>query len=80
MPVFLLTDIRCYCKTKNGGRGKNEVICEEKRLGVVNTTKCESNEGCTGPTNWNDGTRYQPGLPMTTQLCQKGKYYLGCNK
>ena len=65
------SEIKCYCENRNGGFGNNTIICEDEG-GIVNTTTCESDEGCTGPSKRDNGALYYPFLPMTANLCQKG--------
>ena len=67
----------CYCENKNGGPEENKIICENN-LAIVNTTACESTEGCTGTTNRSNGVLYSPPdismQTVTKHLCRKGSF------
>ena len=56
---------RCYCENKNGGIGKNGIVCVHDN-NTHTTTSCEQSEGCIGTTKAKN-TLMNPRL-----LCEKG--------
>ena len=57
---------RCYCENKNGGIGKNGIICKDE-MNTVTTTSCQESEGCIGATEEINA------VMVTRLLCEKGE-------
>ena len=49
MTYFLTHQARCFCEFRDGGRGKNGVMCELNGI-FVQRSVCNYYDFCTGPT------------------------------
>ena len=60
---------RCYCENKNGGFGKNGIVCMHDN-NTHTTTSCEQSEGCIGT------TKAKNALMNPRLLCEKGNHVI----
>ena len=58
---------RCFCEHKNGGPGRNGILCEEKKNFVKSSSCKMENQICSGPTTKEEA------VIGTKSLCTEGK-------